>query len=87
MPVTVVQMKGDGENKSALYFYKSPSGFESVARKMRWNMLLGELMHGRNDQGVFYRFIPMSSNISDAELQKFASTYLDEANKTSKGFF
>lgn len=87
IPVTVVQMKGDGENKSALYFYKSPSGFESVARKMRWNMLLGELMHGRNDQGVFYRFIPMSSNISDAELQKFAATYLDEANKTSKGFF
>ncbi len=87
VPVTLVQMDGDGKKSSALYFYRSPSGYESVARKMRWDMLLGELLHGRNDQGVFYRFIPMSDNITDDELKTFVAEYLDEANRVSEGFF
>lgn len=87
VPATLVEMQGDGEKRSALYLYRSPGGYESVARKMRWDMLMGELLHGRNDQGVFYRFIPMTHNISDEELQNFASAYLDEAKKVSGGFF
>jgi hypothetical protein len=87
VPITMVQMEGDGEKKSALYFYRGPSGYESVARKMRWDMLVGELVHGRNDQGVFYRFIPMTNNISQEETQQFAAKYLDEANRVSGGFF
>lgn len=87
VPITLVQMQGDGQEKTALYFYRSPSGYESVARKMRWDMLLGELLHGRNDQGVFYRFIPMSTQTTDDELQKFASQYLDAAYTASGGFF
>jgi hypothetical protein len=87
IPVTYVNMQGEGQTKSALYFYRSPSGFESVARKMRWDMLIGELLHGRNDQGVFYRFIPMSNDITDQDLMTFASQYLDEAHRVSGGFF
>ncbi|MEA2554368.1 MAG: hypothetical protein QOJ65_2544 [Fimbriimonadaceae bacterium] len=88
VPMTIVKMKGaNGEERSALYCYKGPSGFESVARNMRWDMLVGQLLHGRNDQGIFYRFIPMSDNVSEDELLKFSSNYLDQANRASKGFF
>jgi hypothetical protein len=88
IPVTYVKMRSDGGDlNSAMYFYRSPSGFESVARKMRWDMLLGELLHGRNDQGVFYRFIPLTNNITDQDLVQFAGQYLDAAHKTSGGFF
>lgn len=87
VPMTFVNMKGGNQTKSALYFYRGPNGYESVARKMRFEMLLGQLIHIRNDQGVFYRFIPMSDGISDEELLQFASNYLDEAHKVSGGFF
>lgn len=88
VPMTFVDMaNADGVRKSALYFYKGPNGFESVARKMRMEMLVGQLLHARNEQGLFYRFIPMSDNISDQELERFAARYLDEANRTSGGFF
>lgn len=88
VPMTFVKMTGSGtDGKSAMYCYRGPNGFVSVARKMRWDMLVGQLMHARNDQGVFYRFIPMSNNISDQDLQQFAAAYLDEANKASGGFF
>jgi hypothetical protein len=87
VPVTLVQMEGDGQKSAALYFYRSPSGYESVARKMRWDMLVGELLHGRNDQGVFYRFIPLSPDATEEETREFAGKYLDEANRASGGFF
>lgn len=87
IPMTFVKMQGDKENKSALYFYRGPNGYESVARKMRFEMLVSQLVHVRNDQGVFYRFIPMSDGISDDELFQFASNYIDEANRVSGGFF
>lgn len=86
VPATLVEMNGDGEKKSALYFYKDPSGFLAVARKMKWDMLLGVLMD-RSDQGLFYRFIPMSDDITDQDMEAFASKYLDAANKSSGGFF
>jgi len=87
IPVTFVSMQNGSTKESALYFYRSPRGFQSVARNMRMDMLIGELLHGRNDQGVFYRFIPMSKDISDQELLQFAGQYLDAAHKTSQGFF
>lgn len=87
IPMTFVKMKGNEGEKSALYFYRGPYGYESVARKMRLEMVAGQLIHIRNDQGVFYRFIPMSEGISDKELLDFASKYVDEANRVSGGFF
>lgn len=88
VPMTFVKMNGAGDmQKSALYGYRGPNGFVSVARKMRWDMMLGQLLHARNEQGVFYRFIPMSGDISDQELQQFAADFLDQANQKSEGFF
>jgi hypothetical protein len=87
IPMTFVKMQGDRETKSALYFYRGPRGYEAVARKMRFEMLVSQIIHVRNDQGVFYRFIPMSDGISDKELLDFASKYVDEANRVSGGFF
>ena len=87
VPMTFVKMTGDKQTKSALYFYRGPYGYEAVARKMRFEMLVGQLIHIRNDQGVFYRFIPMSDGISDEDLTQFASQYLDEAHRVSGGFF
>ena len=87
IPMTFVKMQNGKQTNSALYFYRGPSGYESVARKMRFQMLVGQLIHIRNDQGVFYRFIPMTEGISDEDLLQFASKYLDEANQVSGGFF
>jgi hypothetical protein len=87
VPMTLVRMEGRGEKCSALYFYRGPNGFQAVARKMRWDMLVGQMVKGRNDQGVFYRFIPVTPNITDDELKQFAASYLDEANRVSGGFF
>jgi len=87
IPVTFVKMQSGTDQKSALYFYRSPRKFQSVARMMRLDMLIGELLHGRNDQGVFYRFIPMSKDITDEELLQFTSNYLNEAHRVSGGFF
>lgn len=89
LPMTLVTMRGSGgtSERSAIYGFKGPSGFISEARKMRWDMFVTQLKRVQNEDGVFYRFIPMSDDTSDEDLLQFAADYLDEAKRVSSGFF
>lgn len=88
IPVTMVRMVDKNQQPYiAAFTYKGPQGFRSTPQSLAFSMLI-EQIKGRTDiEGAFYRFIPLYENATEAELKDFIRMYLEEAEKTSKGFF
>jgi hypothetical protein len=88
IPGTLAEMKGpDGRPAVAVYFYRGPqSKFYGSTTSLKF-ALLWEQVQGRSDfDAVFYRFIGMDGLPAD-RLIPFITLYMDEAFKSSAGYF
>jgi exosortase len=88
IPVSVIFMKDDQDNTQQLaaYFYRGPHGFYPTPQALSWSMLIDQFQ-GKTDEGVFYRFMPNYKGATEEDMLKFIKLYMDEAPKTSGGFF
>jgi hypothetical protein len=86
IPATLAQMTGPDGATSAVYFYRGPHGFYGTTMGLKWALLFDQLKGKADLDGVFYRFIP-EPNIAADRLVEFVGLYMDEAGKTSGGFF
>jgi len=88
IPVSIIAMTDEDSNtpQLAAYFYRGPKGFYPTPQALSWSMLMDQFM-GRNDEGVFYRFMPNYKGATEEDLKKFITLYMDQAPKTSGGFF
>lgn len=88
VPVTLTRMDGRTQRGAlAAFLYRGPSGFHASTVGLKWDMFMQRLLNRPDTDGVFYRFIPQSQNVTKEELLAFIATYLDAANESSKGYF
>lgn len=87
VPATLVIMEGPRTRQIAAYFYRGPTGFKGSTVQLKFDMFWQRLL-GRSDvDGVFYRFIPGNTDCTEEELKQFIAEYLEEAKKSSGGYF
>ena len=88
VPVTVVDMTKGSEKTIAVYFYRTKKGFIASNTDVKWAMLSYKISHwGANDEGAFIRVIPRHNNADLGKLKGFIGDWLDEAGKTSEGYY
>lgn len=88
IPVTIVKMDGaDAKNQFAAFFYRGNHGFYPTPQALSWSMFLDQFAGRTDSEGVFYRFMPGYDGATQDELVSFIRRYMDEAPKTSGGFF
>ena len=73
-----------GASALAAFTYKGPSGFVATQDKsyMQWSIDL--FMTGQAREGAFYRFVG-DETLTQEELLRFVSEFMDAINATSKG--
>ncbi len=89
---TITVMDGvSSRDQIAAYVYNGPGCFFANTQRLKGALLWETLIGGRQLDGAFYRFIPLvrrSDQIQQInDLRNFIGLYLDEANRTSDGFF
>ncbi|MFZ4508132.1 MAG: exosortase-associated EpsI family protein [Fimbriimonas sp.] len=87
VPATFAKLNGPRGKSMAIFLYRGPGGFVSKTRDLKIDMFKSRLTNGKEVDGVFYRFIPLSDQITDDEFKTFVADFLDTADKTSKGYF
>lgn len=87
IPITLAMMKGEQGRSMTAFFYRGPGGFFASTSQMKMDMFKFQCKTMMNPQGVFYRFIPLTQNISKEEFLGFIGMYMDEAAHASEGFF
>lgn len=88
VPVTLAEMSHrDHGRHPAVFFYRGPDGFTSSTSGLKIQMLKHQFLTMKDQEGVFYRIIALTPNTTTDELLEFTGAWLDEANKTSDGFF
>jgi len=87
VPATFTHLGGRNGGRYAIFCYKGPNGFVDTTMGLKVSMFLHELLQAQSSDGVFYRFIAMDDGAEPDKLIKFVGAYLDEANKSSKGYF
>lgn len=98
VPVRFISVSKEKEAPSfAAFLYKAPGGkFYSNTLKFKiglWTNRFEDLLQGKVKEesssmdGVFYRFMPKYPNASKDDLKWFIAQYLDEASKSSNGYF
>ena len=87
VPVTLVDMEQRGDKRVAMYFFKLTKGYYGNMGLVKKDMLVHLFTHlGQKDEGAFLRVIP--TGIVDVEKMKlFAADWVDEAGKTSNGYY
>lgn len=89
VPATIISMQ-DPQDKTmhyAAFFYRDHKGFYSTPQALSWSMFKDQFAGRTDTQGVFYRFMPETGNGSEEELKKFISSFVDEANRSSGGYY
>ncbi len=87
LPITLFDMDKGGQKLTAMYFLKMTSGYHAGISDVKWDMFKYKVAHvGIEEEGAFVRIIP-SNPTSVEQLKKFASEWVDEATKTSKGYY
>lgn len=87
IPMTIIHMTGEDHSEQlAGYFYRGPKGFFASPQALSFSMLKDQFL-GRQDEGVFYRFMPQYNGATRDQLIKFVGKYMDESPKLSGGFF
>jgi hypothetical protein len=72
----------------AVMFYKGPhNAFYPLPQNLTFGMLVEQLKLGTNLDSVFYRIMPVRMDATNEQLVNFTKLYLEEAQKTSNGFF
>jgi len=88
IPVTIISMIGDDHSPQlAAFFYRGPKGFYATPQALSLAMLIDQFIGRADDEGVFYRFMPGYPDATESELTAFIKEYMDQAPKTSGGFF
>lgn len=88
IPVTVANLNNQRSGKRlAIFFYKGPDGYHASTLGFKFGLFKAQMLGGSNLDGVFYRFIALSDNISREQLFEFVANFMDEAGKVSKGYF
>ena len=88
IPVTIAKMKSiDGSPQITAFFYRGPGGYFSTSQSFAFDSLKRQFTGSIDLEGVFYRFIPLWSGATVEDLEAFIGAYLDEAAKTSGGYF
>ncbi len=85
VPFTVMTLdRNDGDTKYGIYTFRPPIGFTSY-EKAKIGFLLNELKTGQPGLGYSYRFIGMSSGLTEDQVIDFAKEYMAAAKKSSGG--
>ena len=88
LPITVVKMSSVSQkDQLAAFFYKGPGGYFGSTEGFKWGLLRDELLKSKQPEGIFFRFIPEYSGEDIHQLKKFILEYIEEAHRTSYGFF
>lgn len=87
VPVTLVDMEREGQKTIAMYFYRLREGYVASNTGAKKEMLVYKLRRfGKDNEGGFIRIIP--NGAADlAKLKAFAAQWVDEAAKTSGGYY
>jgi len=94
IPATVIQVTSDRVRRQlAAFIYKGPGNrFYGKTNELKIAFLFEQIKGSTDLNGVFFRFMPTfeNKNLTEAEqterLEKFISEFMDESNKSSKGF-
>jgi len=85
--LAVRSRKGSDEpERLALYLYKSEDGFVPSTLLIKWELFKAQLLRRRATDGIFYRFIPLHPQPSEADTLRFAGEFLDAAAASSQGY-
>jgi hypothetical protein len=86
VPVSVMTISRDGgASRSAFYMFRTPEGHSSYD-KAKWDYLVGKFRNPFKDQlGFSYRFIGLTPDITEKEVEEFAVAYLDQLDQTTNG--
>lgn len=88
IPISIVKMRSpQGESKLSAYFYRAKAGFFPRTGDMSLGMFIGPLKGNFDTNGVFYRFMPISANVTEERLKAFMVEYMDASYEKSNGFF
>lgn len=87
IPVTLVDMEQNGDQRVAMYFFKLTKGYYGNMSLVKKDMLVHLFTHwGQKDEGSFIRLIP--TGVVDVEkMKKFAASWVDAAGKSSNGYY
>ncbi|RYG81418.1 exosortase-associated EpsI family protein, partial [bacterium] len=87
VPVTIVDMEREGQKTIAMYFYRLRDGYIASNTGAKKEMFVYKLRRfGKDNEGGFIRIIP-NSNANLEKLKLFAAQWVDEAAKTSGGYY
>ena len=84
---TVARLKGTDGEKWGAFLYRGPEGFTPTTNGLKLQMFKEQLFHGRDAEGVFYRFIPTDSKTTKEEMVAFVRDYLDASDAPTHGYF
>jgi exosortase len=88
IPATLITMEGDDHSQQlAAYFYRDRKGFYPSPQGLSWSMFIDQFAGRTDNEGVFYRFMPNHKGATVDQLTHFIERYMDEAPKTSGGYF
>ncbi|CAN5524653.1 hypothetical protein BH11ARM2_BH11ARM2_01570 [soil metagenome] len=87
VPITLLSTTLSGQKRLAAFLYKGPDGFRAAPMSLLLDLFFGELRTSKVQEGVFYRFIALSSNATEDDLKKYVGEFLDASAKTSDGYF
>jgi hypothetical protein len=86
-PVTIARIKNPDGERWAAFGYRTPYGFASSTNQLKLQMFEYSLLHSRNGEGVFYRFIGMSPDVTRQSMLKFIQQYMNASARYSHDFF
>ncbi len=94
IPATIIEVTSAETRKQlAAFIYKGPGNrFYAKTNDLKYAFLFEEIKGGTDLNGVFFRFMPkfenatLSAEEQKAKLVTFISEFMDESNRTSKGF-
>ncbi len=87
VPVSLTRLESQGTKRSSVLFYRGQDRFYAAPVQLKLGMFFERLKGGSSVDGVFYRIMPSNQDSTEAELLQFVAEYLDEAAKTSDGYF
>ena len=87
--LTVAKMTHETRgDQIAVLFYKGPGDkFYATPQGLANAMFLEQVRFGKDLEAVFYRFIPVGEQTSKEELLDFVRSYVEEAQRSSGGYF
>ncbi len=87
VPVTLVDMEQRGDKRVAMYFFRLSRGYYGNMSLVKKDMLTYLFTHwGQKDEGAFIRLIP-TGTVDIEKMKKFAASWVDAANESSKGYY